>query len=418
MIRRSERRPLTTDTIRRHLLQAVALGAASSAVGCGGNVVFVGDDDGGSGGGGVTSSSSVVGVTNGSTGTGFQCGALPLEGAELSYLCLPTLTAPCPEAASDEVFSAVSNEVSTWTCADTCCYYWVDSVPCGPDPGGEGCCYVAQVFQGQGCEGRPLRVDGELRLATLASRDDWSARVELEARALSPVARAALAAAWIHSARAEHASVASFARFALELMALGAPADLVRGAQLAMGDEIAHAELCFGVARALTGDDVGPGPLSLDGLQMGAIDPVAVAVATVVEGCVNETLAAALALAELEAAEDADVVRALTKIAEDETRHAGLAWRTVAWMIRRFGEPVREAVIEALRVARPFSIDDRVLAGVPVGVAHAHGRLPADEAREVLLTALEDIVGPCALALGACDDGPPMTLREPRLSYC
>ncbi len=417
MIRRSERRALSIDTIRRHLLHAVALGAASSAAGCGGNVVFVEDDDGGSGGGGsVSTSTSSVGT--GSTGSGLECGALPVEGAELTYVCLPTLSAPCPEAGSEEVFAAASTEVSTWTCPDTCCYYWVDSVPCGPDPAGQGCCYVAQVYQGQGCEGRPLRVEGELRLAPVTSRTDWAAAIELEPSTLTASTRSTLAAAWVHSARAEHASVASFARFALELMALGAPADLVRDAQAAMGDEIEHAELCFGIARALSGDDVGPGPLSLAGVKFGAIDPVAVAVATVVEGCVNETLAAALALAELAAARDEDVVRALSKIAEDETRHAGLAWRAVAWMIRSFGAPVRDAVLETLRVARPFSIDDRTLAGVPVGVAHAYGRLPADEAREVLLTALEDIVGPCALALGAHDDGPPVTLREPRPSYC
>jgi hypothetical protein len=48
----------------------------------------------------------------------------------------------------------------------------------------------------------------------------------------------------------EHASVAAFARFTLDLLALGAPADLVQSAQQALGDEIAHAELCFGLAGA------------------------------------------------------------------------------------------------------------------------------------------------------------------------
>ena len=44
---------------------------------------------------------------------------------------------------------------------------------------------------------------------------------------LSESTRARLAREWAHIGALEHASVASFARFTLQLMALGAPADLL-----------------------------------------------------------------------------------------------------------------------------------------------------------------------------------------------
>jgi hypothetical protein len=56
---------------------------------------------------------------------------------------------------------------------------------------------------------------------------------------------------WVEQGRDEHASVASFNRFSLSLMARGAPASLVRRAQLAALDEIKHAELSFSLAAAL-----------------------------------------------------------------------------------------------------------------------------------------------------------------------
>ena len=62
--------------------------------------------------------------------------------------------------------------------------------------------------------------------------------------------RDAVVKAWTTAARAEHASVASFARFTLQLLHLGAPADLVADAQQAALDEVRHARLCFGVASA------------------------------------------------------------------------------------------------------------------------------------------------------------------------
>jgi hypothetical protein len=68
----------------------------------------------------------------------------------------------------------------------------------------------------------------------------------------------------------EHASVAAFARFVLELLSAGAPLELVEGAGDAMRDELRHTQICFGLASAYAGAPIGPGPLD----TTGALEPV------------------------------------------------------------------------------------------------------------------------------------------------
>ena len=70
--------------------------------------------------------------------------------------------------------------------------------------------------------------------------------------------RTALEAEWTQMARAEHAAVASFARFTLQLMSIGAPAELLGAAQTAAADECRHAKICFGLAAVYGGRAVEP----------------------------------------------------------------------------------------------------------------------------------------------------------------
>lgn len=393
--------PTDLARLQRSLLRAMALGAASGSIGCGGNVVFV--DDGDDGGGGRTGSSNQVTTSSvgPSTGSGsFTCDVSPEVGINLSYVCLPFFDF-CPDASSEEVLYAAQSEVDTWGGCGDCCTYWARSVPCGPDPEGDGCCYYVEVTEQPACEGRPFRIDGAPVLASVEERSDWSREVDVACSDVDPVALRALAEAWLLSARAEHASVASFARSTLELLALGAPSELVLMSQRAMGDEILHAELCFGIASRLAHSPKGPGALPIRGALARDLDPVAIAVSTAVEGCVNETLAAALALHERDVASDPAVRSALERIADDEARHAELAWRTVAWMIAMFGEPVRAAVLAAIDGAAPFGVDGDALRGVPDDVARAFGRLPAAQARAVLARTLDEVVRPSARELAA-----------------
>jgi hypothetical protein len=208
-----------------------------------------------------------------------------------------------------------------------------------------------------------------------------------------------LAEAWAKDALSEHASVASFARFALDLMALGAPADLVADAHRAALDEIEHARLSFALASRYAGETIGPGPLATDGAVARA-DLIAAAVAAAIEGCIGETEAALLAEAQLAGAKDARVRRALARIARDEADHAALAWRFVAWAIDEGGERVRREVarvFEMPRVDSESNADDTPC--VDPATWRAHGRLTREEIARVRDRARREVIDPCARAL-------------------
>ena len=121
------------------------------------------------------------------------------------------------------------------------------------------------------------------------------------------------------------------------------------------------------------------------------------------EGCIGETLAAVQAAEQLGQATDPAVRAALAIIAEDEARHAELAWRTVAWAVATGGAPVRAAVAQA------FASAESVLAGFTAGAPEgdealtAHGRLGRADLTAALRRALDEVVRPAAAALLAIE---------------
>jgi hypothetical protein len=167
----------------------------------------------------------------------------------------------------------------------------------------------------------------------------------------------------------EHASVAAFARFVLELLALGAPAELVEDAQQALADELEHTRLAFGLASAYQGKGVGPGPLPTAGVMVAA--PLVEVVRTAfLEACVGETCAVIEAERARAAATDPVVIALLDRIATDELRHAALGYRFVKWALA-VAAPADQAALYAtlrreldalaLRAARDVSIREIVL---------------------------------------------------------
>ncbi|WP_437774359.1 ferritin-like domain-containing protein [Sorangium sp. So ce1097] len=246
--------------------------------------------------------------------------------------------------------------------------------------------------------GRPFLVDGVARTADAAARDDWRAAAPgaLPRReALSAEQQAALAAHWTRAALLEHASIAAFARFALQLLALGAPPELVGAAHAAMGDEAEHARLCFELASAFAGRGVGPGPLVIDG-ALGGEGAREILVTTLREGCIGETVAAIEAAEAALHATDPAIRRALEQIAEDETRHAELAFRFAAWALER-DPSLASAVVDELAAARreppaPAEIDGG-------GPLLGFGVLSAAQRRAIRERALAQVVAPCAHAL-------------------
>lgn len=184
---------------------------------------------------------------------------------------------------------------------------------------------------------------------------------------------------------------------ALELLALGAPAELVAATHRAALDEVEHARTCFAIAARLdsTRSAPGPGRLALEGLAL-ATTPAALAERLVTEGCVGEALAALVLREAAERCADPAIAGAVRRMAEDEAEHAALAFRTAAWLVATHGEPVREAIRrEAARAHRvDFHVPDLGADAAAVG-----GRLDADAIGGLVASGLREVVAPCLDAL-------------------
>jgi hypothetical protein len=317
-------------------------------------------------------------------------------GEKLVYACLSASPSPCPGSGAPEVLmelAALIEKTSSF-----CVMNPVKSVPCGPDPQAPGCCYEAVVGPSL-CEGRPFTIAGSTRSAPGVLRAGFAAPMMPDVSRLDAATRSALARAWEREALYEHASIASFARFTLELLSAGVPAALVAEAHRAMGDEIHHAELCFGLAGAYGDAPRGPGRLPIAGALEGRDDLATIVAAAVTEGCIGETIAALVAEAQRDAAEDPAVHSALERIAADETRHATLAWRFVAWAVSEGPSEVQSAAAAAFSVAVPAWGPTEVEHEADTGAMRAHGRLPDDEVRAIATHALAEVILPCARAM-------------------
>ena len=191
-------------------------------------------------------------------------------------------------------------------------------------------------------------MEGESRAAEPALRSDWIAgNASFDGAAPT---RSHVAAHWLRIAALEHASVASFARFSLQLLALGAPLTLVRATQEAALDEIAHARIAYGVASRIAGRAFGPGELAEATLGI-ELDVRAITRALVLEACVGETIGAIEAFESRDAAGDPALAALLDRIATDELRHAELAYRGLAWLVDAHGDVARDAALDALATA-------------------------------------------------------------------
>ncbi|WP_438024553.1 ferritin-like domain-containing protein [Sorangium sp. So ce233] len=296
------------------------------------------------------------------------------------------------------------------------CDDYIESVESDATERDGACCYEVTSRRNAtycGVPGRPFTLEGHRRTAVPRAADSgWLAHgkgtgpggMAPSLAELTGEERETLADSWLRSALEEHASVASFARFALDLMALGAPSSLVEAAHIAALDEVGHARLGFSLASAYRGEPVGPAALPMPGGVPVAADLVSLARAAAEEGCVGETVAALMAAEQRTRAEDPAVRAALGAIAEDEARHAELAWLAVAWAIGAGGEPVRRAVAEvfeaaAVSLGRPLPAAAEPPRGRAAALA-AHGHLGGAELRELPRTALAQVVLPCARALG------------------
>lgn len=292
-------------------------------------------------------------------------------------------------------------EPSQYACqtADDACAVDEDCVDEGT---GDSCAVVdgaraCTVTPGVAC-GRPFLVEGE---AVLAEARFGAAIEDTGFAATLPSAeRELLCQHWTEIGLMEHASIAAFARFCLQLLQVGAPSELLAAAQTAMADETAHTELAFELASRYAGRSVSAGPLPVGG-ALSEHDLEAIVPLVIREGCLGETVAALEAVEARAHCTVPEVCEVLERIARDEQNHAALAWRFLSWAIGR--EPRLRAVAE-----REFERIAREPEGLPVTDGpdlRAHGALPQFLRTELRAAAIRDVVLPCARGLLSREPG-------------
>jgi hypothetical protein len=246
-------------------------------------------------------------------------------------------------------------------------------------------------------------VQGAERLAGLSIRRDWAETCEGGVlhgtlAELSLDQRRQLGDEWAKIGLMEHASIAAFARFSLQLLSLGAPVALVEACNQAMVDETLHARLAFGLASQFSGSAIGPGKLNVDH-ALDADDFESIVMNTVLEGCIGETVAAIEARELLARAQDPSIRQVLSQIAHDEQRHADLAWQVVRWALSERPEMAVRVELLVQREAQQAAARTR---GEPeASWMGEFGILSGAERAELKASVLTEVVRPCVKALAA-----------------
>ena len=182
----------------------------------------------------------------------------------------------------------------------------------------------------------------------------------------------------------EGVSVVAFERLAEVLRANGAPADLVARARRAADDEARHAAIFADLARTYGA--------TVPAIELSAVTEhslLDLAIENATEGCVRETLGAAITLHQSEYAESAEVRAAFAAICDDEAEHAAFSWDLKAWFDLHLGREDRarvdaahRAALEAARLATNEAPD---ATGIALGLpAPARTRRMLDLAVEAL----------------------------------
>jgi hypothetical protein len=144
------------------------------------------------------------------------------------------------------------------------------------------------------------------------------------------------------AASLEAASVDAFVRMQRELRMHGAPRRLRVAARRAARDEVRHARVMRQLAERAGATVSEPHVQASEERSLEAM-----AVENTVEGCVRETLGAAVALIQAETAGDRLVRAAMKRIARDEMRHAELSWEVARWLDTKLDADARARVRQA-----------------------------------------------------------------------
>lgn len=137
----------------------------------------------------------------------------------------------------------------------------------------------------------------------------------------------------------ETAAVTAFRYLARELEAYQAPESLIAKARLAVSEEIDHAEMAGLLSQAY---EAAVPHVEVDDFQLRSLFEVALENA--VEGCVNETFAAACGLWQHQHAELAAFKAVMARVAEEESGHAELSWEIHSWIMPQLTEAQQQHI--------------------------------------------------------------------------
>ncbi len=217
--------------------------------------------------------------------------------------------------------------------------------------------------------GRRHRKGSKLLAPETEAGADWlGAEPTALALAIPAGERDALGAEWRDNGKKEHASVAAFAQLTLDLMAVGAPPELIAAAQRDALDEVRHAAACFAIARDI--DGIAESPSAFPDARSRrflftasrSIALTQIAVDALADGVLNEGIAARLLGQLAKKCAVPELSSILRLMAADESRHAAHSWDIVAWCLESGGATVANALRGAVS-----GMPKKVCSALPAG---------------------------------------------------
>jgi len=265
------------------------------------------------------------------------------------------------------------------------------------DSEGDTCCYTANyitVREYPDCvHGRPyMQEEGPVVAHLKRQKGSWR-RNEQSIIFHNTSARRQAGTFYLESAQYEHASVASFNRFVLELMKFGAPAHLIQQAQLAAMDEIRHAQSAFAIANELLNDQFQPDKMDLTMKLADNLYDFAAAVLE--EAAINETLAVLLAAEQLRIVTCPMIKEYLQEVVREESQHSELAFMTLRWCIEKGGEEIRSLIEERLHAPIQISTENYPTMAIPeLGLPAQHHleRVIQNGIQKVIIPSLQSLL--------------------------
>jgi len=249
--------------------------------------------------------------------------------------------------------------------------------------------------------GTPLEAEHQRLMRRRANPIPWDRTTVAE---LSPAERQRLAETWTRRSAAEYLAVSTFAVLAIDLVAAGAPADVLSLCMRAGIDEVRHAELCLRMIEIYSGKRLMPPP----GMSSLPDEPTrpklhqALANAILVS-CVSETYATTVLTATRDITTDPTTHAVLTSIYSDEVMHARLGWSYLRLALEQGGAAAIDAAAAMVPVALRGNanvIERERPVGEITDKVRGHGLMTPAEEREIFSACVREVLVPGFEALG------------------